>query len=87
MDNCKKCGAPIIWRKTPKGRWLCLDEWLIAYKDNPQGKDQLFNDRGESIRCDIVEREPGVLPTGMARRAHWSTCPFADDFRKGGAKD
>lgn len=88
MDNCKKCGAPIIWLKTPKGKWMCCDEGLLAYKANPNGKDILISDRGETIRCDIIETGPGIYPTGMARRAHWATCPFAEDFRKkkGGAE-
>ncbi len=86
MTNCRACGAEIFWRKTKKGKLLPLDVKPIAYKENPEGKDLLFDINGDAIRCDIVEREPGKYPTGMAYKSHWATCPFADNFRKGGAK-
>lgn len=82
MATCKKCGAPIIWRQSPEGKWMPLDEGLIPYKANANGKDTLFDITGDPIRCDIVERQPGAIPTGLARKSHFATCPFANDFRK-----
>lgn len=91
VKECKYCKAPIIWLKTPKGKWMCVDEGLIRYRANKDGKDLLFNDRGESIRCDIipddVKLDLGNLPTGMARRPHWATCPYADQARNGGKSE
>lgn len=81
MAKCKKCGANIIWLKTPKGKWMCVDEGLHPYRQNAKGKDYLVNDRGEVIRCDL---DPEGIPTGMARKPHWATCPNAQDFRNGG---
>ncbi len=85
MSECKYCGAPIIWIKTPRGKWMCVDEGLVRYRKRPDGKDILFTDRGESIKCDIipddVELDIGHMPTGMARRPHWATCPHADQAR------
>lgn len=86
MANCKKCDAPIIWLKTPRGKWMCCDEGLVAYRDNPNGKDILISDRGETIRCDIIETGPGIYPTGLARRPHWATCKHADSFRNKGER-
>lgn len=83
MANCSSCGAPIVWVKTPLGKMMPLDEKLIRYKQNPEGKDFLVSDRGETIRCDLVFEG---LPTGMARRSHFVTCPNADKFRKRGRK-
>ena len=80
MATCKKCGASIIWLKPRGGKWMPADEGLIPYRQNPEGKDRLLNDYGETIRCDILT--DGSIPTGMARRPHWATCPNADDFRK-----
>lgn len=86
MSECKKCKAPIIWLHTPRGKWMCVDEGLKPYKQNPNGKDLLFNDRGESIRCDILSEEDckagKVNVTGRARTPHWATCPFSESFRK-----
>ena len=52
MDYCKKCHAPIIWLKTPKGHWMCVDEGLKRYRVNKHGKDRIVTDRGETIACD-----------------------------------
>ena len=78
MTTCKKCGAPIIWRLSPEGKWMPLDEGLIPYRANPNGKDTLFDINGDPIRCDITEDQPD----GLARKSHFATCPFADDFRR-----
>ena len=84
--NCIKCKAPIIWLRTPAGKWMPADEGLVPYRQNPDGKQHVVTDRGELIRCDILEDgdlAPGEFPTGLARIPHWATCPFADDFRRG----
>ena len=79
MAKCKKCGANIIWLKTPKGKWMCADEGLKPYKETKAGKDLVVTDRGEMIRCDLEFDGP---PTGMARTPHWATCPDAASFKK-----
>ena len=85
VTECKYCKAPIVWLKTPKGKWMCADEGLVRYRQNPEGKDLLVSDRGEIIRCDIIPDDTklglGNMPTGMARRPHWATCPHADQAR------
>ena len=87
MATCKKCGAPIIWLKTPKGKWMCADEGLVPYRTDPEGKDLVCNDYGEMIRCEILPEDECRAgkrnPSGRARIPHWATCPNADDFRKG----
>lgn len=84
MAKCKKCGADIIWLKTPKGKWMCVDEGLKAYEESKDGADYLVNDFGEVIRCNILAHEDVRTgkATGMARTPHWATCPNADSFRK-----
>ena len=79
MATCKKCGAPIIWLKTPKGKWMCADEGLKPYKAAKTGNDIVVTDRGETIRCKL---EFDRFPTGLARTPHWATCPDADSFRR-----
>jgi len=79
MTTCSKCGANIIWLRTPAKKWMPADEGLHPYKKNPEGKSTVVNDWGEVIRCDL---EFDGLPTGMARIPHWATCPHADEFRK-----
>ena len=90
MATCSKCGARIVWLKTPKGKWMCADEGLVPYRRNPEGKSILVNDYGEMIRCDTYPAEKGLAEHGMARVPHWATCPNAEDFqraKKGGATE
>ena len=85
-STCRKCNAPIIWLKTPAGKWMPADEGLVPYRQGPEGKQYVVTDRGELIRCTILEEgdlQPGEFPTGMARVPHWATCPYADDFKRG----
>lgn len=86
-DYCKKCGKPIVWTRTKKGRWMCLDEGLKRYRANKKGKDRVVTEWGETITCDILADDDKSFPTGMARVPHWATCPFADEFRKDKKKE
>lgn len=79
MTKCKKCGAPIFWVISPAGKWIPCDEGLIPYKQKEDGKDYVVSDDGLVIRCDLKFEG---LPTGLARTAHWATCPYADSFRR-----
>lgn len=87
MQRCKRCGAPIVWIQTKTGKWMPADEGLKRYKKTKHGKDRVVTDSGEVITCDLIGDDDLRGPTGMARTPHWATCPNADDFRKGGAKD
>lgn len=81
MATCKACGAPIVWVQSPAGKFIPCDEGLIAYKQDEAGTDVLISDRGEYIKCRL---HFDGWPTGMARRPHWATCPFADKFKRKG---
>ncbi len=80
MATCKSCGAPIVWVKTPAGKWLPCDEGLLAYKqDDEAGGDTVVTDDGEVIRCHL---HFDGFATGMARMPHWATCSEPDRFRR-----
>ena len=79
MSRCKSCGAEIVWVKTDKGKWIPCDEWLIAYKEDPEGDELLVIDNGETVRC---RTEFDGEPSGLARTAHFATCPDAEKFRR-----
>ena len=78
MAECKYCKAPIIWLKTTRGKWMCVDEGLKPYKETKNGKDLVVTDRGETVRCNL---EFEGWATGMARTPHWATCPGAEQAR------
>ena len=52
--RCKKCGAPIIWIKTPKGKWIHCNEGLHEYRADDDGPQVLINDSGKAIRCRLT---------------------------------
>ena len=81
MARCKKCGAPIVWVKTPDNRWMPCDEGLVEYHagSTPGFEDYVVNDKGEVIQCTFDFQ---CDPDGLARFPHWKTCPFAEEFRK-----
>ena len=77
MSKCRSCNAEIVWIQTPKGKWIPCDAGLIAYKEG--GNELLVKDDGSTVRCTTVFEEKA---DGMARMAHWATCPGADKFRR-----
>lgn len=79
MSKCKSCGATIYWIKSPRGKWIPCDEKLVRYKEDRAGKDMVVSHDGEVIRCRL---QFDGLPTGMARIAHWATCPNANQHRR-----
>lgn len=81
MATCKKCGATIIFIKTPNGKWMPCDEGLVEYHkgDTPDFEDVVVDDKGEIIKCTFDFQ---CDPDGLARIPHWATCPYADDFRR-----
>ena len=79
MSSCTACGAPIIFLRTPKGKYMPADQGLVKYRQNPNGKKFVVDNLGHLIRCDL---EFEGLPTGMARIPHWATCPHAKQFKK-----
>lgn len=80
MARCKKCGATIVWVKTPDNRWMPCDEGLVEYHagSTPDFEDYVVNGKGEVIQCTFDFQ---CDPDGLARFPHWKTCPFAEEFR------
>lgn len=81
MAKCKKCGADIVFVKSAKsGKWLPCDPPLIEYREgHTDNYDEKFvTQDGRVVQCstDFLGQ-----PDGEARKPHWVTCPYADDFR------
>lgn len=77
--TCSRCGRAIVWLLTVNKKWMPADAGAIPYRANPEGKELLLDDRGRTVRCDT---EFEGRPDGYGRRAHWATCPNADEFRR-----
>lgn len=67
MAFCKSCGAAIEWHKTTAGKNIPIDP-----EPHPEGN--VAFERGLA-----VVTKPGSKP--KMYRAHWSTCPNADQHR------
>ena len=77
--TCKSCGAPIVWIKSPKDKFIPCDANLKRYKQTEDGKEIVITQAGEYVRCTF---DFDGLPTGLARTPRWATCPHADKHRK-----
>lgn len=77
-STCKRCGAPLVWKVTPKRKFIPCDEGLIEYQADETSNDILINDKGEVIHCKL--KFTG-RPDGLARKPHWATCPYANEFK------
>lgn len=68
---CKKCGAPIIFRRHLRTKKLCP----IDDRPSPEGTLRLASDGEHYVisQADIASLEPrGVLSGGYTN--HWTTC-------------
>ena len=51
MSQCKACGAPIIWIKTPGGKSMPCDAQPVTYQAQSKAKDKIVTQNGEVISC------------------------------------
>jgi hypothetical protein len=74
MSACSSCNAPIIWARTGSGKPIPLD-----FEPAPDGNVEF--DVGTGVAKSWGSSH--VWPDGVARyRAHFSTCPDADEHRR-----
>ena len=79
-EICKGCGASIVWITTAKGKSMPCDATAVYYKMNASGKAKIITPNGVVITCDIVTTPD--IADGIGYVPHWSTCPYANNFRK-----
>lgn len=65
MSQCKSCGAPIVWIRTPTGRRMPCDSTFATWPDGTV-VDTMGNVQSDG---------------GRGYRPHWATCPNADKHR------
>ena len=80
MPKCRKCGAEIIFIRTPRGKYMPADPQLAPYKLGAGG-GPVITPEGEVIRG--VGEPFGLEPAdGRGYIPHWATCPNAEEFRR-----
>lgn len=77
---CRGCGQPILWIKTTGGKSLPCDPDPLTYREAAKGRERIVTPNGEVLACEIESDTSKA--TGIGYKAHWSTCPKADDFRR-----
>lgn len=71
-DTCRDCPAPVFWARTPKGKWMLVNEQPVD-----GGNLEIdFDVRPPAIA--VVKPEPGV----SRHVSHFSNCPGATKRRK-----
>ena len=80
MARCIKCGKPIVWIRTTKGKSMPCDADPVAYREERGGKEKIVTPNGEVI-SGTFDAKPEEM-TGIGYIPHWSTCPQANSFRK-----
>ncbi len=78
--RCTKCGAKILWIKTPTGKNMPCDPDLIPYWQNSKGKKHIVTPNGEVIACQL--EGDAQTATGLGYVPHWGTCPCAKEFKR-----
>jgi hypothetical protein len=93
MTRCKGCGAEVLWRKTPAGRYIALDpgpELFLRLIPTAEATDEERAAPRRTIvqpdvRVVVGHEVPSTSTRGApvrGRIAHWATCPQANAFRR-----
>lgn len=77
--TCRSCGARILFIRTPKGKNMPCDPYLIRYKVDPEGKEKIVRDDGSvvSARTDVDTSNMD----GLGYISHFATCQNANMHR------
>lgn len=75
MSVCKGCGQEIRWIEMISGKRMPIDP-------KPQRMVMLIEDLPEGTVSNF-QPDKGIIVTVYV--THWSTCPKAKDFKKGGS--
>ena len=80
MSKCRMCNAELKWIVTRAGRKMPVDAEKIRFVPDGSGKETFVTEKGDVITGKRTEEwhfgEIGYI-------SHFSTCPYANKFRKG----
>lgn len=69
-----------MWIRMKSGKSMPVDENIIIYRTDPQGKDRIVTPSGDVVSCvagaDIRDA------TGFGYMSHFATCPNAGKHGK-----
>jgi len=82
MDTCKKCGAPISWRRTDNGKSMPINSDEIPFVPDSRAKFLALDPDGNFIRGRPCSESYEAEQYLYCRISHFSTCPHAENFRR-----
>lgn len=68
---CKRCGAAIVWVRTPGGKQLPCDAGLHPYWAQKGGKGRVVTPNGEVLACTW---HGSGAASGLGYVPHFATC-------------
>lgn len=78
--KCRSCGKRIRWIKMRSGKSMPVDDIIINYRLDPQGKERIVTPGGDVVACvtDVNSDEA----SGFGYISHFATCPNANRHRR-----
>lgn len=80
IDQCRACGAPILFIKSVAGKSIPVNAEQILYQQKAGGSLRIVTPNGEVLSGE-PEKDPQKA-TGIGYISHFASCPCADQFRK-----
>lgn len=82
-ESCRSCGAPLIWARTEKKRWLPLDAEPVDARSGASVFVLRETDQPKPLALAVT---PAAFPGEPLYVAHFGTCPHADKWRRAKAR-
>lgn len=78
--KCRSCGGKILWIRMKSGKAMPVDDKIVNYRTDPQGKDRIVTPGGDVVACVAGVKVDEA--TGFGYTSHFATCPNADSHRR-----
>lgn len=78
--RCKSCGQRIRFIRMKSGKVMPVNDLLVNYRLDNEGKDRIVTPAGEVVSC--VSGVSADVADGFGYISHFATCPNAKGHRK-----
>jgi hypothetical protein len=81
VSECRSCGAPVLWARSEKGRWMIFDREPYT-GDAPQGLFVLREPAGGQTAPTAMAAPADAFPEEAHYIVHQATCPDVEQWRR-----
>lgn len=78
--QCRSCGKRIRFIRMKSGKAMLVDDTIINYRIDPQGKERVVTPNGDVVACVTGIKADDA--TGFGYISHFATCPNAARHRR-----